>query len=270
MHNCVAPDDVRHFTGSVLMIHRRIPHCFLILLFCGLTCPLLSENNSNVLSDRIPYPIALVKLSILDDNTAVRISHTGSEDYVVIAELNDISVKNSRTKIDKFTYRESLEKAYYLSNFEAQQLQIVNKSLISTLETFEKHLQTGKWGHCLYLDAFLPKFLRGYYLLIGVARNNTRRYLKATRIFDGKYDVSLNSPLSDERLADWRKSPDGIVKLRIATKELIYQLRQWEKRELTDINRNPEIPLSAKCEEALDLFVRIYFGIHAPPQTTLP
>lgn len=236
----------------------------LILLFGALPAIIFGEDSIRTLAERIPYPITLVKLAVVDDGTAVRISRQGSEDYTIIAELSDLMVKSSRSKIDKTTYRESVEKAYYLSDFEARQILLVNKSFTVTLEAFEKHLQAGKWGQCLYLDAFLPKFLRGYYLLLGVARNNTARYARATQIFDEKFDVSLNSPRSDVRIARWRNSPEGVVKLRIATKELVYQLKLWEKRELAANDRNPEIPLGAKCEEALDLFVRIYFCIQAP------
>lgn len=236
----------------------------LLLLGSGLLNTVFSEKPSTVLDERIPYPIALLKLSVVDNNTGVRISRQGSEDYVIITELSDVMVKNSRSKIDKLTYRESGEKAYYLTDFEAHQILLVNKSFIATLEIFEKHLQTGKMGQCLYLDGFLPKFIRNYFILLGVARNTTSRAIKATKVFEGEYDVSLTSPRSDTRIAAWRNSPECIVKLRIASKELIYQLKLWEKRELANKDRNFEIPLSAKCEEALDLFVRIYFCIQAP------
>jgi hypothetical protein len=223
-----------------------------------------ARQSETVLGQRIPYQIPLYKLSVINDNTGIRISRPGSDDYAVVTTLNDMEVKSGRTKIDKITYRESPDKAYFLNDFETRQLQLVSKSFIVTLETFEKNLQYQRWGNCLYLDAFLPKFIRGYYLLIGAARNNIVHYRKSTRLFEDKFDVSLNSPRSDERIALWRSSSEGVIKLRIATKELIYQLKLWEKNELENSHRNPEIPLSAKCEEALDLFVRIYFCIQAP------
>ncbi|MBN1577908.1 MAG: hypothetical protein JW913_15215 [Chitinispirillaceae bacterium] len=222
------------------------------------------DASGHRLAERIPYPIPLVKLSVIDNNTAVRISRPESADYTIISGFNDLSVKNSRSQTEKTTYRESPDKAYYLTDFEARQLLLTTKSFIATLEEFEKNLKNEKWGHCLYLDAFLPKFIRGFYLLLGASRNATEGYLKNIRSFEKEFDVSLNSPRSDARIAAWRKNPEGILKLRIASKELVYQLKMWEKRELSNPNRNPEIALSLKSKESLDLFVRIYFFSQTP------
>ncbi|MBN1306278.1 MAG: hypothetical protein JXA18_00065 [Chitinispirillaceae bacterium] len=215
-------------------------------------------------AQRIPYPIPLVKLSVMEDAAAVRISRPESADYAVVSALDDLAVKSSRHKTERTTYRESPDKAYYLTDFEARQLLLAVKSFVETLEEFEKNLQNGRWGKCLYLDAFLPKFIRGFYLLLGASRNATEGYLKKTRTFEKEFDVSLNSPRSVARVASWRKNPQGILKLRIASKELIFQLKKWEKRELSNPGRNPEIALSLRSEEALDLFVRIYFFSQTP------
>ncbi len=235
-----------------------------VLVFI-LTVRIFSEKEPpSPLMERVPYDIPLVKLSVTDNNTAVRISLPGEDDYAIISALDDTYVKNSRSKTDRIIYRELPDNAYRLSDFEARQILMVCKSFIATLEEFEKHLRNGKWGECLYLDAFLPKFIRSFYLLLGAARNTTGKYLKIVQKFENEFDVSLNSPRSDNRVNAWRSTPEGIVKLRIATKELIYQLKIWEKRELLNANRNPEMILSSKTEEALDLFVRIYFAIQAP------
>ena len=245
------------------MVDRKYRLLFSLLLTA--TISVFSEGEKGQkLGERIPYSIPLLKLSVMDNNTAVRISRPGNDDYVIISSLSDVYVKNSRSKTSKITYRESPDKAYYLTDFEAHQLLLVCKSFVETLEEFEKHLQNGRWGQCLYLDAFLPKFIRGFYLLLGASRNATEGYSKIVRRFEKEFDVSLNSPRSDARVAAWRSTPEGVVKLRIVTKELIYQLKTWERRELTNSKRNPEIILSLKCEEALDLFVRIYFFIQAP------
>lgn len=223
-----------------------------------------SVSASPDLAPRNSYSIPLMKLSVIDNNTGVRISREAAEDYTLISTVNDCSVKNNRNAVKKTTYRESLEKAYRITGFEAVQLRIVNKSLIATLEVFEKNLRSGKWGHCRYLDAFLPKFLRGYYILIGAAKNSIQDYRSEIALFDGKYEVSLNSLLTDARVGSWSSNPEYTVKLRIATKELIYQLKHWDKHELSNNKRNPDISFSGKAEEALGLFVRIYFSINAP------
>ena len=215
------------------------------------------------LGKRITCPIPLMRLGLIDDNTAVRISRNGSEDYAVVAELSDHTVENSRSTINRTTYHEPADKAYIITDFEARQLLAVTKSFIETLEMLEKHLQNERWGQCLYLDAFLPKFLRDYIMLIGISRNAASKYHKKTLLFCNEFDVSLQSPRSDMRLATWRNNPDYIVKLRISIKELIYQLKLWEKRELSDSRRNPELWFGAKSEESLELFIRIYFSLGA-------
>jgi len=240
-------------------------HCELVVAFLILNqSGYAKEASAPRLSERMPYSIPLVKLTIMENNTAVKISRPGSEDFAVIANLDDQSVKNGRYQTEKIKYTEVPDKAYYLTEFEARQLLLTTKSFIETLDEFEKNLQNGRWGQCLYLDAFLPKFIRGFYLLLGASRNSTESYLKKVKLFETAFDVSLNSPLSDERVETWRRNAEGVIKLRIVTKELVYQLKMWEKRELSNPNRNPEISMNMKCEEALDLFVCIYFFIQRP------
>ena len=237
---------------------------FSLLLLTLFTLCLSADSNRPELEERTPYPVPLLKLSVIDNNTGVRISREGSEDYVIISPLSDFSVKNSRSAVNKTTYRELNDKAYQLTNFEAEQLLQVTRSFIETLEEFEKNLRNEKWGQCRYLDAFLPKFVRGYYILMGAAHNNVDKYSRDLSVFESKYDVSLNSPLTDTRINSWKETAECTVKLRISIKELIYQLKLWEKRELSNRNRNPDISLRQKSEEALGLFVRIYFSIKAP------
>ena len=240
-------------------------HHFLLFLFTGVLFHGISVSAQvPKLAPRSSYSIPLLKLSVIDDDTGVRISRESSEDHTVISAVNDYSVKNNRNAVKKTTYRESIEKAYRITDFEADQLHVVTRSLIATLDEFEKNVRNRKWGQCRYLDAFLPKFLRGYYILIGAAKNNIPKYRPEIALFEGKYEVSLNSPLTDIRIRSWTSDPERSVKLRIATKELIYQLKHWDKRELSNKNRNPDISLSGKAEEALGLFIRIYFSVKAP------
>ena len=235
-----------------------------LVLFCILFLSIPAIAVSTTLKERVPYSIPLLKLSVIDQNTGVRISKESSENYAVIKTLTDFSIKNSRSSVNKTTYREVPEKAYRLNDFEAAQLLQVTKSFVETLEEFEKNLHAQRWGHCRYLDAFLPKFLRGYYILLGAAKNDTRRYAAEIALFEDRFEVSLNSPLTDARVDSWKSIPERTVKLRIATKELIYQLKLWEKRELSNKHRNPDISLCSKAEEALGLFIRIYFSVKAP------
>lgn len=235
----------------------------LLLLLIGVTGNIAAEPFQK-LSKRTPYPISLAKLSATAKNHAVRITPANSSNYRMITATDDIFVKIRKNGRQKTVYREPADKAYNLSDFEAEQLQIVCKSLTVTLEQFEKNVRGKHWGHCLYLDGYLPKFIRNFYLLISVARNEPEKYTQTMALLDTKFDVSLRSPRSEARIHFWRIAPQYSMKLRIASKELIYQLKIWEKRELANKKRNPELSLWPKCEESLNLFVRIYFNIMPP------
>jgi hypothetical protein len=76
---------------------------------------------------------------------------------------------------------------------------------------------------------------------------------------DTVFDVSLSSPKTDERIKRWQLQKDYIMKLRIAAKELIFQLKEWESKELTG-KQIPDVMKSAKVEQILDLFIKVYFG----------
>ncbi|MCX7726654.1 MAG: hypothetical protein N2053_07370 [Chitinispirillaceae bacterium] len=238
---------------------KYVIFCWIIIL---ITISYSEEKEE--IAPRVSYNIPLLKLSVIDSSGSIRISKQGTDDYVIIANQSDVLVKNTSSDVSKITYFEPSDKSYYISDFEAKQLLAVTNSLVETLEGFEENLKKEKWSHCLYLDSFLPKFLRCFYVLIGTTRNSGEKYLQKTLFLEKEYDISLNSPKSDKRINSWREVPEGVVKLRIATKELIYQLNLWKKRELMNKERNPEMFLGAKVEETLDLFISIYFFIKKP------
>ena len=228
------------------------------------------SDSTKTLLPRTEFPIILAKISLSYNKqtgavSRARITFDDTDDQIVISTLDDIYIKNTRHSSEKTTYREPVEKAYYLTEFEGKQINRVCKTFIPTLEQFEKDLKNENWGKCLYLDAFLPRFLRGFNALLYLSKNTPESINKKIRIPEEEFDVSLNSPKSDARINHWRSTPDHVVKLRIATKELIYQIKLWQKRELLNKKRNPEISYSNKLESAFSLFVRIYFNI--PPVT---
>ena len=229
---------------------------------------LANLDSTENLEPREAFPISLAKLSLsfLDNSNQiehVRITFDDSRDQVLISNLDDTFIKVTRHGTEKTVYRETFDKAFYLNDFEAKQIHRVCKTFISTLEDFEKDLKNQNWGKCLYLDSFLPKFLRGFYYLMCASRNSPDALAKSSRIPNSEFDVSLNSPKSDARIKYWKATPYHIVKLRIATKELIYQTKSWQKRELLNNKRTPEISYSGSFDEAFGLFVRIYFN--TPP-----
>ena len=77
------------------------------------------------------------------------------------------------------------------------------------------------------------------------------------------YDVSLRSIKSDYRIFKWQKKKDYVIKLRIATKELIYQLKEWDKKKLGNYNHKVDVfAYDEKLKTAFSLFVKVYFHIY--------
>lgn len=212
---------------------------------------------------RQPFTIPLAKLSVAfnestGDFEKVKISYEGSDDQVIISSFDDQYLKCTRHGINKIQYREPPDRAIFITEFESREIQKVINTLQETLEIFETDLRNEKWEKCVYLDAFLPKFLRGFYFLSCAAQNSTDVLPYEARVPESLFDVSLNSTKSDQRIEYWRTAHDYNVKLRIATKELIYQIKQRQKNKLQE---NAEELFDQKFSEAYTLFVLVYFNI---------
>ncbi len=224
---------------------------------------------SQELAPRSAFSIPLIKLKLGDDEDSerlkeVRVDIDGSKEYALISAKNDVHVKHTRKGTKRTVYTESADRAYIITDFEAEHLSKTVKSFIQTLEIFERDLKRGNWDKCLYLDAYLPRFLKSFYYLGCAARNSPHAFPTIGRIPDSEYDVSQNSIKSDHRIKMWRTEKDHIIKLRIITKELIHQLKKWQKKELNNKKRNPEVAYSGKAEEAYALFIRVYFNLKPP------
>ncbi|MBD3344644.1 MAG: hypothetical protein GF401_06245 [Chitinivibrionales bacterium] len=220
---------------------------------------------------RESFDIPLAKLSVAKDEVSgqfekVRITYSGDQDVWTISRIDDTYSKHTRHGIKKEIYKERGQKSYIISDFEAEQLDKVCKTFIKTLNGLEKDLQRERWGKCLYLDAYFPRFLKGFYYLVCAARNSQGALPPVAQIPDELFDVSLRSPKSDARIGKWRANPEYIIRLRIIIKELIYQTKQWQKKELTNSRRNREIAYSEKFEVAYAIFIRLYFNLKPPPK----
>lgn len=228
-----------------------------------------SFGASSELAPRESYITGLPKIAVAINDTTrkcnrVRVSFDRSDDYVLISEFDDIYVKLTRNGLEKTVFRESMEKSYQLTSFEIMQIDKVCSDFIKSLEEFEKNLQNERWGRCLFLDAYLPNFLNGFYYLMLVARNNSEDVPIEAKIDESVFDVSLNSVKSDARVRTWCSTVEYIVSLRIAAKELIYQTRVWQKKELANQKRDPELPQDSDFFKALIFFERIYFNKNKP------
>jgi hypothetical protein len=225
------------------------------------------------LGKRSSFSIPLARLSVsFDDKThvfeKVKVSFDSDDDpsdnYAFIEPGSDFEIKNTNTGIQKTIHAEEPDKAFIISDFESGILNRTCKSFVNTLEIFERDLQKQHWERCLYLDAYFPRFLKGFYYLYCAVRNSPYALPKSICISDSLYDISLASLKSDVRIKSWRQKPEYIVKLRIITKELIYQIKDWQKKELDNPGRNVEVASGKKFEEAFSAFVKIYFVIDGP------
>ncbi len=222
---------------------------------------------------RTPYGIPLANLGVsfneqTDQFEKVKVSFGSSEDesyYVLICPVADFEIKVTKDGRQKIIHNEAPDKAYMISEFEADVLNKVCKTFIPTLETFERDLQHERWDKVLYLDSFFPRFLRGFYYLYCAARNSPYALPKGICIPDSVYDISLTSPKSDERVRTWQTQNNQVIKLRIISRELVYQIKEWQKQELDNPKRNPEVSYGKKFEEAFALFVKLYFNMQPLP-----
>ncbi len=238
-------------------------------------CAAVSLASSETPGKRTSYGIPLAKLSVsFNDQThqfeKVKVSFGSSDDdesyYALIAPITDFEVKITKDGRQKIVHDEVPDKAFMISAFEADIINRVCKTFVPTLETFERDLQHERWDRLLYLDSFFPRFLKGFYYLYCAARNSPYALPRSICIPDSLYDISLTSPKSDERIRMWQTQSNQIIKLRIISKELSYQIKEWQKLELDNPNRNLEISYGKKFEEAFTLFVKLYFNLQPLPE----
>jgi hypothetical protein len=191
-----------------------------------------------------------------------------ADEFYSIEPITDYEIKETSSGRQKIVHLEQSDKAYIISDFEAQILYKVCKSFVAMLEIFEKDLHKEHWDRCLFSDAYFPRFLKGFYYLYCAARNSPYAIPKSACIPDSLYDISLTSKKSENRIKLWQSKPDHVIKLRIIAKELMYQLKEWQKKELDNPNRNVEVPAGKKVEQAFTLFIKIYFDL--VPSLELP
>lgn len=170
-----------------------------------------------------------------------------------------IKEKDMNTEEEVFTKPSS--QGLLLSPVEAQLISKICKGLIKTLEGFEHDLKNNRWDKCLYLDSYLSSFFHEFYHLYSVCHSSTNALPAVTSITDSLYDRSPESPKSDKRITAWRQTTDHVIKLRIAAKELVYQIKQWQKKELDEPEKTTWEDQSGDFVQAYELFVRLYFNL---------
>jgi len=182
----------------------------------------------------------------------------GDDEYIYFAQKKEIT----------HIYKELPFFSADVSDFEASQINKICNSFIATLHIMEKHLETQKWENLSYLDFYMAPFFRGFYYIIYAARCGRNSLPAVTCINENRYDISIPSMKSEQRVKSWYSNPENIIKFRVIIKELIFQIKLWQKEELTNPDRNnPENRYKNKFFKIYTLFITIYFNIPENPNS---
>ncbi len=215
---------------------------------------------------RTPVTIPFAKISAMLEEKShsfekVRVSWENYPDYAEITCYDDMLFKIRPEGRERIAYQEAFGQEFAISEFEASQIIRVNKSLAAIIKEVERLLQEQKWDKLAYIDAFLPRILKGYYYLYCGSRNSFSEMPSIALVPDNQFEASLNSRITDFRIYGWQRNPEKVIRLRIVAKELLFQMDAWEKKELTSKKRNKEISYGKSFEETFAMFVKLYFNI---------
>jgi hypothetical protein len=227
-------------------------------------------NAEDAVAKRQPFTVPLPVMTTLFDGNGqfieTFVSFGGQEGWA-IGPVDDRYVKDTRRERVDHAFRELPTISYYLSPFEAKLIERVCKPFEETVLLYEKDLKYGRWGRLLYLDGYLPVFFRNFFYLYCGAHNSLSALPKVARIADTLYDESFTSPKSDARVNTWRANPEHVLKLRIAAKELAFQMKEWRTKVLASPENDPRQDRSKNFREAYELFIRLYFNL--PPASVI-
>jgi hypothetical protein len=245
------------------MVIKRIS----IVFFCTFSILLICRTEAAV-EKRQPFqvPLAILTPAFSSDGKfeEVFVTFEGRHEGWAVSLADDRYVKDTkRIRIDH-TYRETPTQYYLISPFEAEVMNRVCLSWEATLKAFERQLKNDELGKSLYLDAYFPPFLKGFYYLFCSSKCSFSALPQVTNINDSLFDNSFNSEKSDKRITIWRSNHEHIIKLRIAAKELDYQIDKWRKTDLDNPSRDAWEDHSKEFISSLELFVRLYFNL--PPK----
>jgi hypothetical protein len=233
-------------------------HLIVALLGCG-------SVTADELQKRKAFAIPLPHLTYSTDSASasfeVFVAYEGSREGWGIATGNDRYVKDSRKIRMDHIYRELPSQVMFISNFEAGVLSDVCSRFSETLLILEKDLRTGHWDKCLFFDAYFPNFLKRFYYLYCAAQANVDALPVVARISDTLYECSEKSLKSDKRVAVWKNDSAHCMKLRIASKELSYQLLLWKKNVLLNPERDLWDNKTSELTTVYELFVNLYFNL---------
>ncbi len=243
---------------------------FLFLIFaCLIIISCASQKGSRAVTQTLKtegylkkcIPVSINIQGFMDEKSGmcnkVILFFEDSRDQVIITTLEDYSVKDSKNGAKKMVFREPAESAYFISQFEAQQISKVCKTLTKALEAFDESLEKGNWDRCKGLDSYFLRFLKGFNFLISCASNNTVSMIPAKYCPDSIYSISVDLPKLEARINHWKQDAQSRSKLQTVLKELLYQCRIWQ-RDIWQKKRNQEIMINEGFIKAMNIFIKIY------------
>jgi hypothetical protein len=233
-----------------------------VIIYLTVCCSTQAEKMPG---KRKPFSLVLPHMSYsydhLTKNIEIFVAYEGSQEGWGIASGSDRYVKDTKKIRMDNIYRELPSQTAFISTFEAGVIAEVCNRMAETVLIFEKDLKQEHWDRCLFLDAYFPNFMKRFYYLYCAACASFEVLPQVTKIEDTLFEVSEKSLKSDRRVAAWRSDTSHAVKLRIAAKELAFQLQAWRKDVLLSPERDFWDNKDHKLVEVYELFVRLYFNL---------
>ncbi|NLL13176.1 MAG: hypothetical protein GX267_07215 [Fibrobacter sp.] len=245
------------------------PVFLFMIIACLITISSAAQKGSRAVTQTLKtegylkkcIPVSINIQGFMDENSGmcnkVILFFEDSRDQVIITTMEDYSAKDSKHGAKKMVFREPAESAYLLSQFEAQQISKVCRTLVKVLEAFDESLEKGKWDRCQGLDSYLLRFLKGFNFLISCASNNTVSLIPAKHCPDSIYGIAVDLPKLEARINHWKTDAQSRTKLHTVLKELLYQCRIWQ-RDLSQQNQNQDIMINERFIKAMNIFIKIY------------
>jgi hypothetical protein len=208
-------------------------------------------------------PLAIITTTFDNQKNLIEafVTYEGLHEGWALSITDDRYVKDTRSERIDHTFREIPTQTPYLSPFEAEIIDGVCESFLKTLNIFEKDLQNKRWGRTLYIDQYFPNFFTGFFYLFGAARASYSVVPAISCIADSLVDSNNQSIKSQKRINYWVAHEEHVVKLRIAAKELQYQIGLWRKIELSNTERDAWKDFSGPCMKSYEMFLELYFNL---------
>jgi hypothetical protein len=227
--------------------------------------------ESAPLQPRDTFPLHLPQLTVKTDGetgefSGVNVYFPESGDLAVIGMGEDYTVKYTSHGSEKTLFRKPSGHEGEFSRFEAEVFRRVTIRYGEALDTLGALLREKNWNRCRYFDAYFPHFLSGWSYLVCAARSSLHALPRASRPVESEFDVSLNSPKTDARIATWMSSADSGIALREAAATLKTRLMAFQKS-LDSMKDRDDPPVPRELTDAIVKFIGIYFN-RAPGAST--